>query len=91
MFAVFKPGMARLFVDIQLVVLIVYQEAASSLVHSEMGVVPLRQQIDIITLGQLRLDLNSRLAVHVWPSNGVNVAPMIVLATFTQTCLYFWS
>lgn len=62
-------------VYIELKVLVVYQEASSSLKYCKMGIVALRQHVQIITMSELSFDFDD-LSAHFWPPDRVYVRPM---------------
>lgn len=52
------PGVAWLFIDVKLEVLVVENEAPPLFVYGEVGLVFLCQQIDVISVGYLCLNFN---------------------------------
>lgn len=78
--------MAGFFVDVQLEVLIIYQETSSLFKNGEMSVVALCEQVHVVPMCQLCTHFD-RLTIKPWPPNRVNVCPMSLLATFSQARL----
>lgn len=79
--------MARLFVHVQLEVLVIHQEASALLVDGEVRVVSLRQEVHVVAMRELRLRLDC-LVVDVGPAQRVNVRPVAVLTSFPQSRLH---
>lgn len=67
--------MARLSVDIQLEILVVVKETAAAFEDGEMRVITLRQHVDVVSVGQLRLHLDD-LPSHLGLADGVDVRPV---------------
>lgn len=80
--------MARLPVDVELEILIVDQEATSLLVDGKVSIVALRQQVHVVTVGQLSLHLDAGLAMHIGTTLCVYIAPVVLLTTLAQTRLH---
>lgn len=78
--------MAWFLVDIQLKILIIYQETTPFLENCKVRIVALAQHIQIVSVGELGADFD-RLAMQVWPTQRMNVAIMAILATFAKSCL----
>lgn len=81
--------MCRLPVNVQLIVLIVVDETPPLLKYREVGVVALRQQIQIIAVRELSAHLH-RLSIRgVELPQRVNIRPVALLAAFPEPDLGF--
>lgn len=74
--------MAWFFVDVKLEILIVVEEAATSLEDGEMRVITLRKHVDVVSVCELRLHLH-HLSVYAWLAYRVDVRPVAC-----QTSIY---
>lgn len=78
--------MSRILVDIQLIVLIVDDEASPLLANCEVWFVLLLQPVGVIFVRELGLHLH-RLSAQMRPPDGVRVRPVTFLTTLPQPCL----
>lgn len=76
--------MCGLSVNVQLVVLVIVDEAAALLEYREVSVVSLRQKVEIIPMRELRTDLNGLPVSGMEPPDGVDVGPVALLAALAQ-------
>lgn len=53
-----------------------------------MSIIALRQQVHIVTVGQLSFHLDAGLTMYSGTTLGVNIAPVVLLTTLAQTCLH---
>lgn len=81
--------MRGLPINVQLVVLIVVYEAASLLEDRKVGVVPLRQQVEVISVVQLSAYFHRLSITRVEPPHRVYVGPVAFLPALSQPHLRF--
>lgn len=76
--------MRGLPVDVQLVVLIVVYEAATFLEYSEVGIISLRQLVQVVAVRQLRPYFHRLPIARVELPHRVDVRPVALLTTLAQ-------
>lgn len=82
-----SPGVRGLAVDVELVVLVVVDEAAALLEDGEVRVVALRQQVEVVAVRELRAHLHGLLVGGVELAQRVDVRPVALLAALAQAHL----
>lgn len=81
--------MSRLPVNVKLVILIIIDEAATFLVDCEMCIIPLGQEIDVISVRELRAHFHRLPIARVELPQCVDVRPVALLPSFPKPHLSF--
>lgn len=84
-----SPGMCWLPIDIQLIVLIVVNEATTFLEYREVSVVSLREQVQVIPMIQLRPYFDRLPIRGMELPQRVDIRPVVLLPSLTQPDLRF--